>query len=76
LSQTKKTVIFDVVVVNSVLGLKGWEGVKRVGIKGWGRCYQARDQSGWGFATMSKTPDFQVKLGLPFLFFLVTRCFD
>jgi hypothetical protein len=28
--------------------------VKGVGVKGWGSCYQAGDQSGWEFATMSK----------------------
>jgi hypothetical protein len=64
----KKTVIVDVVVVNSVMGLKGprgGKGVKGVGIEGWDSCYQARDQSGWGFASMSKTLDLQVSWGFP-----------
>jgi hypothetical protein len=63
LSRTKKTVMIDVVVVNNVIGLKGWERGEGVRIKGWGSCYQARDQSGWGFATMSKTSAFQVSWG-------------
>jgi hypothetical protein len=29
LSQTKKTVIVDVIIVNSIIGLKGWERVER-----------------------------------------------
>jgi hypothetical protein len=37
-TRMKKTMIADVIVVNSVMGLRGWEGVKGVGIKGWGSC--------------------------------------
>jgi hypothetical protein len=60
-------VIVDVIIVNSVMGLKGWgrgEGSQNQEV---GSCYQTRNQSGWGFATMSKTSDFQVSLGF-FLF--------
>jgi hypothetical protein len=35
LSRSKKTLIVDVVMVNSVVGLKGWKGVEGVRIKGW-----------------------------------------
>jgi hypothetical protein len=35
LSQTKKTLIVDVVMINSVVGLTGWKGVEGVRIKGW-----------------------------------------
>jgi hypothetical protein len=34
--------------------------VKGVRVKGRGSCYQARDLSGWGFATMSKILALQV----------------
>jgi hypothetical protein len=39
-------------------GVGGGEG--RLESKGEGSWFQARDQSGWGFATMSKTSVFQV----------------
>jgi hypothetical protein len=41
--------------------------VKGVRVKGWGSCYQTRDQVGWGFATMRKILAFQVSWG-SFLF--------
>jgi hypothetical protein len=34
MSRMKKAVIADVVVVNSVMGLRGWEGLKGARIKG------------------------------------------
>jgi hypothetical protein len=69
LSWTKMTVIVDVVVVNSVMWAEGvGRGVKGVRVKGWGSCYQAGDQSGWEFATMSKKLALQVSRGS--LFFL------
>ncbi len=61
LSWLKKTKIVDVVVViQCSVGWRGGKGVKGVRVKGWSSCYQARDQSGWGFATKSKTLAFQV----------------
>jgi hypothetical protein len=42
--------------------LRGWEGVRgELESKDEGSWFQARDQSGWGFATMSKTSAFQVR---------------
>jgi hypothetical protein len=35
LSRTKKTVIVDVVIVNSVMWAEGWGRVKGVRVKGW-----------------------------------------
>ncbi len=61
LSRTRKTVIVDV-IVNSVMGLRGWGRVKGVKIKGWGSC------CGWGFATMSKTLAFQISRGFLYFF--------
>jgi hypothetical protein len=59
-----ETEIVDVVVVIKCNVNRGsGKEVKGVGIKGWGSCYHARDQSGWGFATMSKTLAFQVSMG-------------
>ncbi len=37
--------------------------MKRARVKGWGSCYQARDQRGWEFATMSKKLALQVSWG-------------
>ncbi len=51
--------------------LKVWERSEGSQNQVVGSCYQTRDQSGQGFPTMSKTPDFQVRLGF-FLFFLFT----
>jgi hypothetical protein len=55
----KKTVIVDVVITHNV-GQRGGKGVRGNRKLRVGSCYQARDQSGWGFATMSKTSAFQV----------------
>jgi hypothetical protein len=72
MSRMKKAVIADVVIVDSVMGLRGWmvEGGKnqRVG-------QLLTDQSGWGLATMGKTLALQVSWG--FCFFtrgLVNDC--
>jgi hypothetical protein len=64
--------IVDVTIVNSVVVLKGWERGEESQNQGVDSCYQTRDQIGWGFTTMSKTPDFQERLGF-FLFFLFTK---
>jgi hypothetical protein len=63
--QMKKTMIVDVVVVNVMcnVGLGGGKWVKGARVKGWGRCYQAGNQSGWEFATMSKKLALQVSRG-------------
>jgi hypothetical protein len=67
LFRIKKTEIVDVVVV--IYGLKGVGGGERIlESKGESSWFQARDLSGWGFATMSKTSVFQV-VGFFFLFF-------
>jgi hypothetical protein len=59
LFQIKKTKIVDVVVVIvRAKGVGGGEG--GLESKGEGSWFQARDQSGWEFATMSKTSAFQV----------------
>jgi hypothetical protein len=42
----KKTVIVDIVIVNNVMGLKGWERGEGARITGWGSCFQTRDQTG------------------------------
>jgi hypothetical protein len=42
------------------------KGVKRIRVNGWGSWYQAGDQSGWEFATMSKKLALQVSQGLLF----------
>jgi hypothetical protein len=54
LSRTKKTVIVDVIFVNSVIGTEGWERGEWVKAKGWGSYYQTGDQGGWEFVTTSK----------------------
>jgi hypothetical protein len=57
-------VIVDVVIVNSVmLAEMAGNGVKGAWVKGWGSCYQAMDQSGGEFATMSKILALQVSQG-------------
>jgi hypothetical protein len=58
-SRKKKTMIVDVVIVNSKMGLKVWERGEGSQNQGVGSCYQTRDQSVWRFATMSKTSDFK-----------------
>jgi hypothetical protein len=68
----KKNMIVDVVIVNSVMGVKGWERGEESQNQEVGICYQTGNQNGWGFATMSKTLDFQVSLGFV-LFFLFTK---
>jgi hypothetical protein len=50
----KKTVIVDVIIVNSVMWAEEVERVKGARVKGWGSFWQAGDQSGWEFATMSR----------------------
>ncbi len=70
----KKTVIVDVVFVNSVMWAEGqgWErgkGVKGVKTKGWGSCYQTGNQGGWKFVTTSKKLALQVSRG----FFVVLQ---
>jgi hypothetical protein len=64
LAWTKKTMIVDVIIVNSVMWAEGWERGE------WGSCYQTGDQSGWEFATMSKKLALQVSWG--FLLFCKT----
>jgi hypothetical protein len=69
--------IVDVVVVNSImLAEGGGEGVKGARVKGWGSSYQARDQSGWEFAPMSKNLVFQVSRGSSLFFArgLINNC--
>jgi hypothetical protein len=64
MSRTKKPEIVDVVIVNSVMWAKGvGKGLKEVRVKGWGSYYQARDRSGWEFATMSRILALQVSQG-------------
>jgi hypothetical protein len=60
----EETEIVDVIVIILYnVKRRGGKEVKGIGIKGWGSCYQARDQSGSGLATMSKTHAFQVNMG-------------
>ncbi len=66
--RTKKTGIVDVVIVISVMWAKGWGRGVRGKSQRVGSSYLARDQSGWGFATMSKKLAFQVSRS--FLLFL------
>jgi hypothetical protein len=42
MSQTKKTKIVDVVLVNRAMWAEGVNGAR---VNGWGSCYQAKDQS-------------------------------
>jgi hypothetical protein len=63
LSRTKKTVIVDVVIVNSVMWAEGWERVERGKSRGWGSCYQTGDRSGLEFVTTSKKLALQVSRG-------------
>jgi hypothetical protein len=60
----KKTVIVDVVIVNSVMWAEGWQRGKRGKSQGWGSCYQTGDQGGWEFVTTSKKLALQVSKGL------------
>jgi hypothetical protein len=76
LSQTKKTEIVDVAIVNSVIWAEGWGRGERGKSQGVGSSYQTRDQSGWEFATMSKKLAIQVSWG--FYYFakslIITAC--
>jgi hypothetical protein len=68
LSRTKKTVTVDVVVVNCVMGLKGWEKGKGGKKQGVGQLLPGKGPEWIGIATTSKASDLQVSRG--FLFFL------
>ncbi len=47
--------IVDVVIVNNVTWAEEvGKGVKGARVKVWGSYYQARDQNGWEFTTVSK----------------------
>jgi hypothetical protein len=71
LSPTKKTVIVDVVIVDSVMWAEGWERGERGKSQGWSSCYQTGDQGGWKFVTMSKKLALQVSRGFLIVF---ARC--
>jgi hypothetical protein len=68
LSWTKKTVIVDVVIVDSVMWAEGWERGERGKSQGWGRCYQTGDQGGWEFVTVNKKLALQVSKGFLIVF--------
>ncbi len=63
MSQTKKALIVDVVMVNSVMWAEGWERGERGKSQGWGSCYKAGDQGGWEIITTSKKLALQVSRG-------------
>ncbi len=59
----KKTLVVDIVLVNSVRWAEGGKGVKGAKAKGWDSCYQTRDGSGWEFITTIKKLALQVSRG-------------
>ncbi len=64
----KKTVIVDVVFVNSVMWVERWERGERGEDLRVGSCYQTGSPGGWEFITTSKKLALQVTRG-PLLFF-------
>jgi hypothetical protein len=59
--------IVDVIYVNRVMWIVGWERGERGEAKGWGICYQTEDQGGWEFVTTSMKLALQVsKAGILF----------
>jgi hypothetical protein len=72
----KKTVIVDVVVVNSLMGPKGWERGEGGRNQGVGQLLPGKGPEWMGICHHEQNTGLPSKLGFPFLFFLLTRCLD